>query len=218
LSSFYLDILKDRLYTYPRTHPARRSAQTVLMRLADHLCRLMAPVFSFTAEEIWQQLELLRSREAWAASSVHTQCFPEPLEVPRDEPMLERWDRFIKIREEVNKALELARAAKRIGTSLQARVVLETPDEQTREFLSSFGDGLRFLLITSAVEFGEAGADAFRSENVPGLAVGVLEAQGQKCGRCWNYTTDVGANTEWPEICGRCATHVDAIGEATEHA
>jgi isoleucyl-tRNA synthetase len=97
-------------------------------------------------------------------------------------------------------------------------VVIETPDEATREFLASFGDELRFLLITSGVELGAVGDHAFRSEEIPGLAVRVEAAAGEKCERCWNYTTDVGASEEWPSICARCAGHVKAILAAPEQA
>ena len=111
------------------------------------------------------------------------------------------------MREEVYKALETARAEKTIGTSLEAAVVIDAPEEEIA-LLKSFGDGLRFLFITSQVLFGSVGESALRSEAIPGLAIEVRRAAGEKCARCWNYTEDVGDDGEWPEVCARCAGHV----------
>jgi isoleucyl-tRNA synthetase len=210
LSSFYLDIIKDRLYTSPPKHRGRRSAQTVLHRLATDLCLLAAPVLCFTAEEIWQELESLSGREAWAEETVHARTFPAPLAIAEDRALLERWERLMQLREEVNKALEIARGDKRIGSSLAARVVVEATQPDA-EFLRSFGDELRFLFISAEVVFGEVGEAAFRSESVPGLAVEIHPARGSKCGRCWNWESDVGNDEEWPEICARCARSVREI-------
>jgi isoleucyl-tRNA synthetase len=210
LSSFYLDIIKDRLYTAPTRSRRRRSAQTVLSRLAMDLSRLMAPVLSFTAEEVWQELEALHGRERMSDSSVHAQNFPDPLDVTGDSALLGRWERLIDLRDEISKALEIARAEKRIGTSLAAKLRIDAP-EDTRAFLESFGPELRFLLITSGVEFGATGDGAFRSERIPGFAVEVLAADGTKCERCWNYTTDVGGDADHPGICARCSEAVQEI-------
>jgi isoleucyl-tRNA synthetase len=201
LSSFYLDVLKDRLYTFPKSTVERRSAQTVLSRMAHDLARLMAPVLCFTAEEVWQELEVLAGRPRWAASSVHTQEFPAPAGIARDEALDARWERFAAIREEVNKVLEAARTAKTIGGSLEAEVVIDGPEE-TLAFLSSFGPDLRFLFITSGVVLGNA---------APELAVSVRRAAGTKCKRCWNFTDDVGTDPEFPEACARCAGAVRSI-------
>ena len=140
-----------------------------------------------------------------------TQLFPAALEVPEDADLLARWSRMMKLREEIYRALELARAEKRIGSALESCVVIDSPDAELIEFLRRFGDELRFLLITSAVEFGPVGDGAFHSESIPGLRVEVRRADGTKCARCWNVTTDVGTATEWPEICARCATNVRQI-------
>jgi len=214
LSAFYLDILKDRLYTSPARSSRRRSAQTALHRLCDHVCRLMAPVLCFTAEEVWQELEALSGRERWAGSTVHAQLFPPALGVPRDETLLARWNALRDVREEVSKALEVARAAKRIGGSLEARVTIEAPGE-TRELLESFGASLHFLFITSGVVLGEAGDDALDSERIPGLRVAIERAPGEKCERCWNYVTDVGADGDWPTVCARCAASIREIRAAS---
>jgi isoleucyl-tRNA synthetase len=211
LSSFYLDIIKDRLYTMPAAHSARRSAQTVLYRLADSLCRLMAPVLCFTAEEIWQHLELIRGGEAWSDATIHAQTFPAKQEIPEDDALIERFERLMKIREEVYKALEIARMEKLIGTALEAKVVIDGPDDETIEFLGTFGDTLHFLFITSEVAFGAPSDAAYRSEAIPGMAIDVMKVDGEKCERCWNYTADVGSSAEWPGICSRCAGHVEQI-------
>ena len=201
LSSFYLDILKDRLYTSPRDSAERRSAQTAMWQIATGLCRLMAPILCFTAEEIWQELEKLSGREGWTDRSVHAETFDQPFVAQLDDALLARWERLGTIREEANKALEEARAAKTIGTSLEASITLHTGDADTRAFLESFGDDLRFLLIVSEIKFGDGGE----------LKVDVQRADGEKCERCWHYTTDVGQSADWPGVCGRCADNIARI-------
>jgi len=207
LSSFYLAVLKDRLYTYPPRSAARRSAQTVLHRLATDLCRLMAPVLCFTADEIWQELEALHGRDRWTGATVHAERFPEPLEVPPDAELLARWERFGELRDEISKVLEAARRDGRIGSSLEARVRLEAAPEDDA-LLRALGEPLRFLLIVSGVELERVGEGGVRSERVPGLAIEVDRALGTKCARCWNFTTDVDSDPELPGACARCAAHV----------
>jgi isoleucyl-tRNA synthetase len=218
LSAFYLDVLKDRLYTMPPRHAARRSAQTVLHRLCSALARLVAPILCFTADEVWQELETLEGRTAWDGSSVHAQLFPEPLEVPCDGALLERWERLMRYREEVNKALEAARRDGRIHASLEAQLAIQADDAADLAFLRSFGDELRFLFLASGVVFDPVGAAAFRSELVPGLAVEVRAAPGAKCERCWSYALDVGGDADWPGICARCARAVREILSQAEPA
>jgi isoleucyl-tRNA synthetase len=174
------------------------------------LSRLAAPVMCFTAEEVWQELETLHGRERLAGSTVHAQRFPEGALDPEDPGLIARWERLLDVREEVSRALESARAEKRIGTALEAKLRIEAPDA-LRGFLESFGPGLRFLFITSGVEFGPAGPRALRSERHPGLAVEVLRADGSKCERCWNYVADVGLDPELPGVCGRCSAAVREI-------
>jgi isoleucyl-tRNA synthetase len=218
LSAFYLDIIKDRLYTAPRRGRARRSAQTVLLGLATDLCRLMAPVLVFTAEDVWQELETLAGREPWKGSTVHAETFPGTLGVTDGADLLGRWERLMTLREEVSKALEIERAAKRIGSSLEATVRIDAPAD-TRDFLASFGGDLRFLLIVSGVELVEPGelADTegvHASEQIEGFRVAVKRSAGEKCNRCWHYTDDVGVDADWPTVCGRCAGAIreDAAG------
>jgi isoleucyl-tRNA synthetase len=200
LSSIYLDILKDRLYTFPKTARARRSAQSVLWRIAGDTTRLMAPILCFTAEEIFQEIEALAGRPRWGEASVHAQTFPEPLGIPDDSELVARYDRLLGVREQVYRALEQARAAKTIGSGLDAQVRIEAP-EDVCAFLASFGDELRFLLIVSAVEIVARPA-------VDGAEVTVARALGTKCERCWSYTDDVGSDREWPRACARCARNL----------
>lgn len=207
LSAIYLDILKDRLYTAPKRSQARRSAQTVLYRLARDLSRLIAPVLCFTAEEVWQELEGIEGRPRWDGASVHAEEFPEPAAVPEDRELMERWERLMDVREEAAKALEAARKEKRIGSSLEASVRIEAPEELGR-FLSSFGPALETVLIASEVELGPVGAAAYRSDRIEGLAVEVRRVGGTKCPRCWRYTRDVGSDPTLPDVCARCAAAV----------
>ena len=202
LSSFYLDVLKDRLYTSSAGSPLRRSAQTALYRMVDVLSRLMAPVLSFTGEELWQHLQNRSEGEA-LANSVHLQEFPSSLDVPSDPEMLMRWERLAQVREAVLKSLEVARTELGIGTSLEAAVTLDA-DGDLSELLERYRTDLASLLIVSRVDLGDAGAPGRGVESVPGLRIAVRKAPGEKCDRCWNYREDRGREAAFPGICGRC--------------
>ena len=141
---------------------------------------------------------------------MHAEPFPAALAAGADAALLARWDRLLRLREEVTAALEVARRERRIGSSLEATVALDGPPE-VLEFLRSFGAELRFLFLTSGVVLGEAGAAAQRSESVPELWVEVRCAAGRKCERCWHWTDDVGHDPAWPGICARCAASVRRI-------
>jgi isoleucyl-tRNA synthetase len=199
LSSIYLDILKDRLYTASRHGAARRSAQSALFRTADSLCRLMAPILCFTAEEIWKELAGLRP----APESVHLAEFPDHDDLPDDAEMAERWTRLLAVREEVQKFLETAREEKRIGNSLEAKVRLAA-DSPIADLLVHYRDSLPTLFIVSQVEIGAVGDTAATAEKFPSLRIEIEPADGKKCERCWNYATDVGADEDFPTVCGRC--------------
>lgn len=200
LSSFYLDIIKDRLYAESTNGRLRRSVQTVLWRIADALITMMAPIFSFTAEEAWKYLP----KRGSAGESVFLTNLPTVGQVWRNADLTVRWDRLIAIRGVVTKVLETARAAKVIGNSLASKIVIETNDE-TRAFLTSFGAALADLFIVSGVEFGPAQGDyVYASDDVPDLKVAVYPANGSKCVRCWKYSTSVGSHTDHPELCDRC--------------
>ncbi len=200
LSSLYFDVLKDRLYTAATGSPARRSAQTALYRLTHALVRLLAPVLTFTCEEVWQLLPKLPGDP----ESVHLALFPTPGELAaglKHSLLLANWDRLIDVRETVLKALETARQGKFINSSLEARVRLSVNGMEHRR-LSHYLPDLPMLFIVSQVVLDDGGPD---------LAVKVERADGVKCERCWKYATDVGSSSAWPTICGPCAQVVDEM-------
>ena len=202
LSSIYFDVLKDRLYTSaPRSH-ARRSAQTAIYRLASALVRLLAPILSFTCEEVWTHLGL--------TGSVHTALFPTAEDLTGGIPAEQRkraenWERLMAVRDEVLKSLEAARQAKFIGAPLEAGVHLSA-GEDLYPLLEQYAAELPGLFIVSHV--------TTRRSPDPGLAVRVERAPGTKCERCWKYTTDVGSHPELPTICAACAAAVEEIASA----
>jgi isoleucyl-tRNA synthetase len=194
LSSFYLDVLKDRLYCDGAAEPRRRAAQTLLHRIALDLARLMAPGLPFTADEVWSFIPGVQQ------DSVHMAVFPKP--EPADEPLLARWQTLLEVRGEVTRALEAARAAKRIASSLESKVTVRAP-EALRLLLAgqeaqgpAFPGNLANLFIVSKVALAETG---------DGLAVEVERAAGAKCERCWTYSEKVGKLAVHPGVCERCA-------------
>jgi len=201
MSAFYLDILKDRLYCEKKDGVPRRSAQTVLWRILDGMVRLMAPVLSFTAEEVWGFAPKYRGKTEQAILST----FPKADDKLVDEKLIERWERLVAIRGEATKVLESARRDKTIGNSLEARLVIECGDD-IKKFLESFGRDVADLFIVSQIEFGSvSGNYIIESADIKGLKIAVLKAKGSKCQRCWKYSEEVGKSAKHPEICGRCA-------------
>ncbi len=202
LSSLYLDIIKDRLYTSKADSKARRAAQTVIYEILVKLTKLIAPVLVHTAEEIWSYLPYKE------VESVHEALMPQFNDEYLDEKLEKTWDQFLPVRQDISKALELARASKVIGSSLEAKVKLYLPEALT-EVIEHFRTDLGMLLIVSQVEIlpaGSAPAEAYQGERVLGLKVVVERATGEKCERCWNYTETVGQVAEHPTLCVRCAT------------
>jgi len=199
LSARYFDIIKDRLYIFAPRSIERRSAQTALYRIADSLCRLMAPLLAFTSDEAWENLP--GEREA----SVHMAEFPAAtrLDEAAEAELLSRWERIFAIRDEVLKALEAARNEKQIGSSLEAKVILTT-DKPTTMFLLDHFTELRYIFIVSQVEVHEG--DAF--------TVRIEKADGEKCERCWNYSTRVGEFDRYPTVCERCSEALQEIEKA----
>lgn len=210
LSAFYLDVLKDRLYTSPKASRERRSAQTVMYLLLDGLVRLMAPVMIFTAEEIWKYMP---ERED-APESIHMAGMPKIDDTVCDEALARTWERILTIRREVTKALETARAQKSIGHPLDAAVVLYC-DEETEAFLAPYRDDLRGIFITSAatVTPKENAPDNALETDMKGLLIAVGKSTDEKCQRCWVYDPTVGKDPEKPEICDRCKRALDGGGE-----
>ncbi len=202
LGGFYLDILKDRLYTAGKDSTGRRAAQNALFQIAHGLLRLMAPVLTFTVEEAW--LVLTRDRDD--SVLLHTWYrFPDT-----GADLCPRWDRIREIRSDVLKKLEGVRAAGEIGSSLQAEVRIVANGDRYA-LLSSLGDDLRFVLITS-----QAQAKLARSAAEEGIEV-TPSAQ-RKCERCWHYRADVGHDPAHPELCGRCTSNLFGAGESRSHA
>ncbi len=216
MGSFYLDIIKDRQYTAKPDSIARRSCQTALFHIAEALVRWMAPIMSFTSDEIWAFLP--GNREKY----VFTGEWYEGLFGLADSETMnnEYWDTLLTVRGEVNKVIEQARADKRVGGSLEAAVTLYADSELATK-LNSLGEELRFVLLTSGAEvadYSQATEDAQQSEILKGLKVALRKADGEKCPRCWHYTTDVGQVAEHAEICGRCVTNVAGDGEKRKFA
>jgi len=220
LGGFYLDILKDRLYTSGADSRARRAAQNALYHLTHALTRWMAPILSFTGEEVWAQLAP-PSPTLPRAAGEGANAGPEPINddsvflhtwhdlpaQPDEADLLERWTRIRAVRAEVQKELETVRVAGGIGSSLQAEVTLHASAD-TQALLAPLGDDLRFVLITSQARV--AAADSDRIEVSPSAA--------KKCERCWHYRDDVDAHAEHPGLCGRCVSNLHGEGEARTHA
>lgn len=197
LGSFYLDILKDRLYTTGPKSLARRSAQTALWRITHAMLRWMAPFLSFTAEEAWKVFGSSESifMETYAE-------FPAP-----DAALLAKWSRIRELRDAVNKDIETLRADGKVGSSLQANVVLEVPAED-HALLAGLGEDLKFVFITSAIDVAAASA----------VSTKVTPSSDAKCERCWHYRADVGHDPAHPTICGRCTSNLFGAGEARKFA
>ncbi|MCJ7545966.1 MAG: isoleucine--tRNA ligase [Deltaproteobacteria bacterium] len=192
LSSLYLDILKDRLYTSSPSAAKRRSAQNTIYRILKGMVRIMAPILSFTCDEVWQHLP----REGNEEESVHLSSFPTADEGFFEEALAQSWARLWEVREEVTKALEKARQDKVIGHPLDAVVKVKAP-QKLYDFLHGFGPELREIFIVSQVALEQDGA-------ATEMSVTVGRAEGAKCQRCWMYDTSVGTEKGHPEICHRC--------------
>ena len=214
MGSFYLDVLKDRQYTCKEDSVARRSAQTAMYHIAEALVRWLAPILSFTADEIWRYLPGQRGE------SVFLETWYEglfPLE-DMDPHNRELWDFVLKVREAVSKELEVLRIREAIGSSLDAEVELYGSSE-VLEWLSRIGDELRFVLIVSDARlYPLAGAEGTLPSGIDGLELKVMASGAAKCVRCWHHRQDVGSHAEHPELCGRCVENVDGPGETRRFA
>lgn len=203
LGAFYLDIIKDRLYTTRANGKARRSAQTALYHITRSLVLLMSPILCFTAEEAWQ---IIGGGEDDSVLYHTLYDFPS-LPANTEEALLEKWNAIRQARSAVNAAIEPLRADKSLGSSLQAEVVLRAP-EPIYGALKSLGEELRFVLLVSKVclEHGDE------------LSATIQVSQEQKCERCWHYTDSIGHNSAHPTLCARCADNIDGEGEQRIHA
>jgi len=207
LSAFYLDILKDRLYTFSPKSVQRRSAQTVMHKLLDSNTRIMAPIMPFTSEEIWKHVPGNPESE----ESVHLVMLPEANEEWRDEELSSGWEQILSVRGEVTKALEEARVKKLIGHPLDAEVDIEIKGK-IYDLLSSYAAELRSIFIVSSVRLFQEGlsGDIFESTAIKGMKILVKSALHRKCERCWIYDSSVGKSDEHPTVCARCR---DALSE-----
>ena len=215
LGGLYLDVLKDRLYTLPTESLARRSAQTALLHIAEALVRWIAPVLSFTADEIWQLLPGDR-RASLFAQTWH--AIPRPAE---GGLAARSWDMLMAVRECVNRELEARRAAGDIGGSLDAEVQLYT-DGASLEALQAVGDELRFWFITSEAGVSTASSRPPQAVDITldtgdTVSVVISRSTHEKCSRCWHRRPDVGSDTAHPELCGRCVENLQGDGEVRRH-
>ncbi|SFE02975.1 isoleucine--tRNA ligase [Paracidovorax konjaci] len=197
LGGFYLDVLKDRLYTTAPKSLARRSAQTALHQITHAMLRWMAPFLSFTAEEAWKVFG--------ASESIFLETYAT---IPSgDEGLGAKWARIRELRDAVNKEIETLRAAGQVGSSLQAVVTLTVPPED-HALLASLGDDLKFVFITSAIELVAGNS----------MDIAARPSSDTKCERCWHYRADVGHDAAHPTLCGRCTSNLFGTGEHREHA
>ena len=203
LSAFYLDVLKDRLYTSPATSAERRSAQTAIYHILKTMALLMAPILAFTADEIWQHLP----RQDDEAESIHMQLLPDVRPEWKDEALNGNWRRILEVRAEVTKALEEARAQKQIGHPLDAAVTL-TAGKQLYELLAPYSTQLRTIFIVSKAELeGDPALDNIDAgDALAQLSIRVEPASAPKCERCWIHKPSVGSVADHPTICNRCGS------------
>ena len=201
MSNFYLDIIKDRLYTYKKDSKERRSAQSSMYIILDALVKLLAPMASFTAEEIWRYMKHLDNENV---ESVMLTSFPEVKAEYDNEELEAKWNKIVDLKSQVAKGLEEARAAKTIGHSLNAKVTLYVSKESADyKFIEENLDILQIVFIVSALELKEES----RKESKE-ISINVEQAEGEKCERCWMYSTTVGEEKENPTICHRCSEHI----------
>ena len=201
LSSFYIDVLKDRMYTFAPTSLARRSAQTVLWHITEALVRLVAPILTFTADEVWEYLPAVEGREA----SVHLAQFPNPEDVFSEDPtkLLEEWKQLFVVRDAALVLLENERQAKLIGKGLEAQLKITAPGKLF-DLLKRHFAGLKEILNVSEVQIFEGTSSE----------MAVLPASGHKCARCWNFMPEVSAYGIWENVCTRCQSALKEMGIA----
>ncbi|HZW20394.1 class I tRNA ligase family protein, partial [Noviherbaspirillum sp.] len=209
LGGFYLDILKDRLYTCGATSKARRSAQTAIWHITHALLRVMAPMLSFTAEEAWAVFAG-DADYAESGETIFTQTYYALPEIDGAAALLDKFATLREIRAEVTKQLEEVRVAGGIGSSLQAEIEIKTSGERFA-LLDSIGEDLKFVFITSQTKVTKVASEAEEG-------VEVTPSAHQKCERCWHYRAEVGTHADHPGLCGRCVSNLFGTGEARTFA
>jgi len=212
LSSFYLDILKDRLYTSNPISVKRRSAQTVMYYIVDAIAKIMAPILPFTSEEIWRFMPPADNR----SDSIHLEEFPKVDEQFKNQELAKKWEQILDVRGEVTKVLENARVEKVIGHSLDASVTLNASKE-LYDLLAHYENDLRSIFIVSelilvSTDDADTSDDAFITTEIDGLFIKVGAAPGEKCQRCWIYDSSVGEHPDNESICCRCQAELDSMG------
>ena len=210
LSSFYLDVLKDRMYTFAPTSQARLSAQTVLWQITEALVRLVAPILSFTADEVWEHLPAVEGREA----SVHLAQFPKPEEIFSADPapLIEQWKKLFAVRDEVFSAIEIERKQGNIGKGLGASVEIRANLEDASLLRSFSEDALaEFFNVSTVKIFTARGVNAEDGKPAPPSASATV-ASGTKCNRCWRYTNDTSSYGIWKNVCTRCQSALTEMG------
>ncbi|MCE7628840.1 class I tRNA ligase family protein, partial [Vibrio fluvialis] len=221
MGSFYLDVIKDRQYTAKLGGNAQRSCQTALYYIVEALVRWMAPIMSFTADEIWNEMPTNQANGEARGKFVFADEWYEGLfDLAEGEELNnEFWTDIQKVRGAVNKLLENARNEKTIGGSLQAEVTLFASDELAAK-INKLEDELRFVLLTSKANVKPLAekSDAAQATDIDGLFVQVNKTEAEKCDRCWHYTPDVGTIKGHETICGRCVSNVDGEGEVRKFA
>ena len=208
MSNFYLDIIKDRLYTSKADSMDRRAAQTVMYKILEALVKMLTPVLAFTTEEIWQ---FMPHRASADGESIQLNDWPVLNEKYFDAKLEEKWDKILALRTDVSKALEIARASKLIGHSLNAKVTVYA-DDKTYDFIKAIEGDMVTIFIVSEFELktvADAPEDALAGENLPGIKVSISQASGEKCERCWMYSESVGTHETHPTLCSRCAGVVE---------
>ncbi|MFH1790657.1 MAG: class I tRNA ligase family protein, partial [Candidatus Omnitrophota bacterium] len=207
VSSLFLDVAKDRLYTSKAASVARRSAQTVLYRILDGIVRVISPVLAFTADEVWREAGFLSRR----CGSVHLSEWPDTdgeISSWIDDRLDNDWERLVYVREKVQKALELKRESGAIGSSLDASVAVWTDDAALNDLLKSKEAILPMLFMTSQVSVRELPVAESDKTGGAAVAADVAKAGGAKCVRCWNYSVSVGSDRAHPDICAKCAANI----------
>ena len=208
LSSFYLDIIKDRLYTSPAADPARRDAQTVMYTILDAIVKIMAPILPFTADEIYGHMPKGEDQK----ESIHLGSMVKLDDSLEDKNLADKWENIRNLRSEVTKALEEARKEKLIGHPLDACLEIKLPDTELKEEIVNLSENLNDIFIVSQASLVESiEGTIYEGREIEGLQIKVTKATGEKCSRCWRYDTTIGIDDSHPTACERCASALKQI-------
>lgn len=209
LSSFYLDIIKDRLYTFPAADPKRRDAQTAMMIILDAVVKIMAPILPFTADEIYHHMPQIKDHK----ESIHLEDMVKLDDQWEDRSLSEKWENIRSLRTQVTKALEQARKEKLIGHPLDASIEICLPDSPLKTAIANLEENLNDIFIVSAAAITETcDGDVFEASEIEGLKIKVSKAAGEKCERCWRFDTGIGDDQTHPTACPRCVEALKIIG------